>query len=109
MKIKKQKVVQINMDVFNSYVYVITRKKDLKIMKKDFKESYKGFKKDKDFVGRCVGNGYVNYIYIKDGSVATLAHEILHCIERICERNGFTDEEVKCWIMHHIIEQVVGR
>lgn len=109
MKIKKQKVVNIRIELFTANIIVITRKKDLKVMKKDFKDSYKSFKNDNDFLGRCVGDGYVNYIYLKDGSVATLAHEALHSIQRICDRVGIVDEEVKCYMLHHIIEQVMGK
>lgn len=108
MKIKKQKVIKIKFDFLTANVYIITRKKDLKIMKNKFKDSYISFKHDKNFVGISSGDGYKNYIYIKDASVATLAHEALHIIQRICDRTGMVDEEVKCYMLHYIIEQVIG-
>lgn len=103
MKIKKQKPLKVKIDLFTAKVVLITRKKDLLMIWDHFPDSYHHFLK-KDFFGMCVGNGTINYIYLPSLSVSTLAHEVLHVIERICEKTGVDDEETKCYLMHYILE-----
>ena len=70
---------------------------------------YDGWENDHgDFIELYNGGEMVDALIVwKDGKVGTIAHEIMHYIDKLCAMKGIDDFEIRGYMMGHLIEQAM--
>lgn len=99
---------KVTIDLFNYEVYLIENDCDIKKAAKYLESSkIKEALYEDDYVGICLTYYNRSYIIVKDDKISTLAHEVLHSVQRICERRGVSDYETEAYLMDYILERLI--
>lgn len=104
-------MIKIKIEMFESYVHILTEEKDfIKFLKKQKGKIKAETVKDFDgFHGICYNFGGNQYIILKKKTIDVLVHELLHAVKGICDHRGVDDEETECYMLDYLTASALNK
>lgn len=107
LKVSNMKIVKL--DINGYQVAIISKKKEIKELCKTYKKITKKtlmkYYKDEGYNGLCLYNGRECAIILKDFSLNTIVHELLHAIQHCCRWYGIEDDEFEAYTLGYLVDQ----
>lgn len=101
---------KVRVELFNTEVYLVENKKDIKVAKKYFNDSRTSEWIDADdYLGLCLYSTKKTFLFVKNNQISILAHEVLHAVVGICKDRGINDEETECYLMDYILKGLLDK
>lgn len=103
-------MIKLKVDMFNYTMFVITNKKELKKVKRHFKDKKTvDMLESDDYCGLHIGDGFIGYVVVLNNEISTLAHELLHAVQTICEVRGIEDQETSAYLMTYFMKNILDK
>lgn len=102
-------MIKIKIDIFETNLYISENKKDInKILKlTKSKNSYEEFIEKYDGIYNSEFTD--KFIILNTKRIHILVHELLHCVQDLCEHRNINDNEFEAYLLDYLVKKSLSK
>lgn len=102
-------MIKINIDIFETNLYISENEKDIRKIMKLINSKYSYEEYCDLFNGTYSSRFKDKYIILNTKRIHILVHELLHCVQDLCEHRNIKDDEFEAYLLDYLVKESLSK